>query len=278
MPRLTGHGEGTARAPQAPTGLRSGHPPFRPVARRRAFEEVILQLEDAIAEGDLGPGDRLPPERELASMLAVSRSSVREALRVLEAFGVLSARQGRGADAGSVVTAVDRNGLAGLLRLYASLLRIPLRDLVDLRVAVEAMTARAAAAGGGDGDAVRELAELTAAMAHEHDKDRFLELDTGFHVALARASGNVLVPLLMEALREAIARAMRRAFDTVDDWPGTRDRIAAEHVVIARLVGDGDGEGAARAVEDHIRGFYRLLLEPQEDRREGAPEAMDRPG
>ena len=62
--------------------------PFRPVARRRAFEDVIVQVEDAIAGGRQRPGDRLPPERELAQILAVSRASVREALRVLEAFGV----------------------------------------------------------------------------------------------------------------------------------------------------------------------------------------------
>ena len=62
--------------------------PFKPVPRRRAFEDVIVQVEEAIADGRIGPGDRLPPERELAGQLRVSRASVREALRVLEAFGV----------------------------------------------------------------------------------------------------------------------------------------------------------------------------------------------
>ena len=106
---------------------------------------MIVQVEDAITDGRLGPGDRLPPERELAQILQVSRSSVREALRVLEAFGVLAARRGRGADAGSIVTAGEQNGLAGLLRIYSTLLKVPLSDLVELRVAIEAMTARAAA-------------------------------------------------------------------------------------------------------------------------------------
>src|SRR5919198_6364811 len=89
--------------------------PFRPVAHRRAFEDVIVQVEEAIAAGTLQPGDRLPPERELAHQLQVSRASVREALRILEAFGVIEARRGRGADAGSVVTTGGQNGLAGLL-------------------------------------------------------------------------------------------------------------------------------------------------------------------
>jgi len=221
--------------------------PFRPIGRRRAFEDVILQVEDAIADGLLGQGDRLPPERELAQSLGVSRGSVREALRVLEAFGVLAARRGRGAGAGSTVTA-EHNGLAGLLRIYASLLKVPLSDLVELRVAIEAMTARAAAARR-DAPAVHDAEE----------RDAFLQADTEFHVALATASGNVLAPLLMEALREAIARQMRAAFAAVEDWDATRARILADHRQIAERVREGDADGAAAAVERHIRGFYELL-------------------
>src|SRR5919202_2638933 len=132
--------------------------PFRPVARRRAFEDVIVQVEEAIAAGRLQPGDRLPPERELAAQLQVSRASVREAMRVLEAFGVVAPRRGRGADAGSVVTSGGRNGLAGLLRIYSLLNKVPLSDLVDLRVALESMTAREAALRGDAG----RLSELAA--------------------------------------------------------------------------------------------------------------------
>src|SRR5215207_8076431 len=152
--------------------------PFRPVSQRRAFEDVIFQVEEAIADGRLQPGDRLPPERELAQQLAVSRASVREALRVLEAFGIVTSRQGRGADAGSVVTAGDQNGLAGLLRIYSLLMKVPLSDLVDLRVAVESMTAREAAARREGA----RLAELAAELAGVEDRDRFLELATGTHV------------------------------------------------------------------------------------------------
>ena len=229
--------------------------PFRPVAQRRAFEDVIVQVEEAIAAGRLQPGDRLPPERELALQLQVSRASVREALRVLEAFGVIAARRGRGADAGSVVTTGGQNGLAGLLRIYSLLNKVPLSDLVDLRVAVESMTAREAARRRAGARLVR----LAAEIARVDDRGEFLQLDTGFHVELARASGNALAPLLMEALRETIARQMRAAFDEVADWDATRRRIAEDHAALAEAVEAGDSERAATAVEDHIRGFYRLL-------------------
>ena len=232
--------------------------PFRPVTRRRAFEDVIVQIEAAIAEGRLGPGDRLPPERVLAGQLQVSRASVREALRVLEAFGVLSSRQGRGADAGSVVTAGEQNGLAGLLRIYTLLVKVPLSDLVDLRVAIESMTAREAA----ERRAGERLAQLAAEMAGVEDRDRFLELDSGFHVELARASGNALAPLLMEALRETIAERMRVAFREARDWAVTRARIAADHEALAEAISAGDVDGAERTVTEHIRGFYELLHAP----------------
>ena len=239
--------------------------PFKPVPRRRAFEDVIVQVEEAIADGRIGPGDRLPPERELAGQLRVSRASVREALRVLEAFGVVTSRQGRGADAGSVVTAGDQNGLAGLLRIYSLLMKVPLSDLVDLRVAIESMTARAAAERrAGEG-----LAELAAAMEGVHDRDRFLELDTGFHVELARASGNALAPLLMEALRETIAERMRAAFRTVPDWDATRARLADDHARLAAVIAEGDADAAERLVTEHIRGFYELLNEPNREEPHG---------
>jgi GntR family transcriptional repressor for pyruvate dehydrogenase complex len=223
--------------------------PFKPVPRRRAFEEVIVQVEQAIADGRIGPGDRLPPERELAGQLNVSRASVREALRVLEAFGVVTSRQGRGADAGCVVSTGEQNGLAGLLRIYASLLKVPLGDLVDIRVAIEAMTARAAAG-----------ARVELPIQDTEGRDAFLQADTEFHVALAKASGNVLAPLLMEALREAIARQMRAAFAAVEDWDATRARILADHREIAERIRQGDEDGAAAAVERHIRTFYEDLL------------------
>jgi GntR family transcriptional repressor for pyruvate dehydrogenase complex len=233
--------------------------PFRPAARRRAFEDVILQVEEAIADGRLEPGDRLPPERELAQQIGVSRAAVREALRVLEAFGVLTARQGRGADAGSVVVAGGRSGLGGLLRIHTSLLKAPLSDLVQLRVAIETMAARGAAARR-DGT---ELTQLARAIEAVQDRDAFLELDTGFHVALARASGNALAPLMMEALREAIAIQMRAAFEEVADWEATRAHIAADHAALAAAITAGDEDAAARAVAEHVASFYELLLNPE---------------
>jgi GntR family transcriptional regulator, transcriptional repressor for pyruvate dehydrogenase complex len=101
-------------------------------------------------------------------------------------------------------------------------------------------------------------------MEHVTDKDEFLALDTQFHVAVASASGNALVPLLMEALREAVAREMRNGFDRFVDWPATRKRIAHEHEQIASKVASGDEDAAVKAITDHIQGFYKRLSEAPE--------------
>jgi DNA-binding FadR family transcriptional regulator len=101
---------------------------------------VLSQIEQRIADGRLGPGDRLPGERELAERLGVSRAGVREALRVLEALGVLSSGVGSGPGAGSVVRSEGAEGadaLANLLRLQLALARFTLGELAEVRTRLD---------------------------------------------------------------------------------------------------------------------------------------------
>ena len=230
--------------------------PFKPVPRRRAFEDVIVQVEEAIADGRIGPGDRLPPERELAGQLRVSRASVREALRVLEAFGVVTSRQGRGADAGSVVSAGDQNGLAGLLRIYTLLMKVPLSDLVDLRVAIESMTARArrrAARGGGARRAGRRDGGRAGPRPLPGARHRLPRRARPGVRQRARAAADG------GAARDDRRAACATAFREVEDWESTRARVAADHLALAEQVAAGDADAAERTVTEHIRGFYALL-------------------
>ena len=117
----------------------------KPIKHRRAFEEVLLQLRQAVVERRLEVGDRLPHERELANLFEVSRQSVREGLRMLEAFGVLTARRGVGPESGWIVSGNGTSGLSVLLDLYTSLQRIPLWDLLEIREALELLSVRSAA-------------------------------------------------------------------------------------------------------------------------------------
>ena len=239
---------------------------FAPVKQRRAFEDIIVQVENAILEGRLKVGDRLPPERELAEIFNVSRASVREALRVLEAFGVLSARRGTGAESGSIVSAQNESPLSGLLRLYTSLLQLPITDLLDVREALEMLTARQAAERAGAEDVAR-LGEIIEAMRRAKSPSEFLAVDTEFHLTLARASGNSVVPLILGAVRDAIARQMLEAFQALEAggrWNAERAFLVKEHAQLVQTIAAHDPEAAARAFSHHVHAFYTRVLSGQE--------------
>lgn len=155
--------------------------PFRELDQRRAFEKILVQIEDAIVEGRLQPGDPPPPERELAATFGASRASVRETLRVLESFGVVVARRGTGPNAGSIVASDAQSGLQSALRLYAGLLQIPTKDMVDVRVVLEAHAAWLAAGTGAPADRTR-LREIIESMINVENTHAYPELDTAFHI------------------------------------------------------------------------------------------------
>ena len=206
----------------------SGELPFQAVEQRRTFEQILLQVEEAIIDERLKPGDRLPPERDLAQTFGVSRASVREALRVLEMFGVIVARRGTGPDAGSIVAGSAQNGLESALRLHVGLLRIPTRDMAEMRAVLEQWAAQKAAERTDDKKA-SHLHEIVDGMRAAASIDDFNELDTEFHVELARVSGNALLPVLMEALRGTMRRAMLEGFERLPDWRAERDHLIGEH-------------------------------------------------
>jgi GntR family transcriptional regulator, transcriptional repressor for pyruvate dehydrogenase complex len=239
-----------ARAPQ--TGERPAF--IRPVERRRAFEEILDRLEEAIADGQLAAGDRLPPERELAAGFGVSRTTVREALRVLETLGLVDVR--RGADYGVTLRREPGNALAHALRFQLALRHLSADSLIEFRAAVESWAVRVAAIGAQE----PLLAELDAPLVQMERDDlgqhEFHELDAAFHMGLVRASGNELAVLVLEGARGAIQRAMLEAILKVDDWPATRARLVREHRGIADAVRARDPDTAARRVESHIRRFY----------------------
>ncbi len=237
---------------------------FRSLERRRAFEEIIFQIQEAIIEGRLRPKDRLPPERELAESFGVSRASVREALRALEVFGVVVARRGTGPDAGSIVAEGATEGLTHALRLHAGLLGIPMTDVVQVRAVLEAEAAREAARRQ-DADGIAALLAIVDRQKSADSFGTYHNLDTEFHVALAHASGNRLLPVFMESLRSAMRRAMMEGFSRLEDWRKVRDKLVVEHLEIVERIRGGDEEGAAAAITAHITGFYEDVVERRAD-------------
>lgn len=220
----------------------------------RTHQLVLQWIEDRLSDGQLAVGGRLPAERSLAEQLAVSRTSVREAIRVLEAMGVVRAGVGSGPDAGTVVISDPTAALGSALRLHVATQHLPVADIVETRVLLESW---AAARAKPDAPVLDVAAGLLEDMDGRPEMERFLELDVRFHLALADAAGNAVVSAMMGSLREAIQGYAGRLTANLQDWDATAARLRSEHRGILEAIRKGDGGHAAKLVAAHIEGYYR---------------------
>ncbi len=227
------------------------------VQRLRTYEQVMAQIEERILSGQLKAGDHLPSERDLAALLGVSRPSLRESLRVLEALGVIDIRRGGGPDGGAVLVREPGSGFVSLLRLQLALGHFTQSNVLDTRLALEMWSCREAAARASRDD-IAALSEILDDMdAADVSATEFNRLDTAFHVRIAESTGNALTAHLMRSLRIAINRQMMDAYANLPDWQATAVVVRAEHRAILAAIADGDGDAAERLVEEHITSFYR---------------------
>ncbi|BCW49800.1 FCD domain-containing protein [Arthrobacter sp. StoSoilB13] len=220
----------------------------------RTHELVLQWIEKQLSDGDLALGGRLPGERAMAEQLQVSRTSVREAVRILEAMGVVRAGVGSGKDAGTVVIAEPGSALGSTLRLHVATRHLPVADIVETRVLLESWAAARAKVGA---PALDEAAALLEQMDNSPDIEAFLALDARFHVALAQAAGNTVVSAMMASLRGAIENYAGELTGNLPDWKATSERLRAEHRAILAAVNANDGGRAAELVAAHIEGFYK---------------------
>ncbi len=206
---------------------------------------VVEEISGRIHRGELGPGDRLPPERELAAQLGVSRDRLREALLALEADGYLVAK--RGATGGRFVTE-----LAAPFAAWAARTADELDDIVDFRLAVECQACRFSAhrRTKTDLDAMRRaVARLDAASTPRE----YRLADVTFHAAIAIASGN-------ERLAAAVERARGELFEPADElWQRGQGESLADHRLILGAIEGGQADAAAGAMADHIERTRREL-------------------
>lgn len=227
--------------------------PWAPVPKTRAHELVIEAIEEQVMAGRLKVGDTLPPERELAARLKVSRAGVREAIRVLESHGALESRVGAGASSGTVITAMPGTALTRLLRLHVGLSNFPLGDVVELRIALERASAGLAAKNADDDDLTRMRETLARMEPADAGREAFNDADTDFHVAIAEAAGNRLVADLTTAIRNSLRTQILHAFHRRESWERLRGSLLAQHREIFEAIAAGESERAGDLIEEHIR-------------------------
>jgi GntR family transcriptional regulator, transcriptional repressor for pyruvate dehydrogenase complex len=232
---------------------KAGH--FKPVPPRAAiYEQVAAQIAAKILDGSLSSGTALPPERQLAQEFGVSRATLREALRHLQAQGLLAPR-GRTSplEAATAESAIEnfRESLTRAVRLGD----VALADLIELRLAIE--TAALTRAAGAPVE--RHLEEARAALAIMERPnvgwDEFFPADMAFHTALVAASGNPALVFVMLAAKDGIALHLDETM-RARSFTRSRQRIVAEHRGLLRAVDRGNASAAVRLVKQHVGEFY----------------------
>ncbi|HET9721293.1 MAG TPA: FCD domain-containing protein [Solirubrobacteraceae bacterium] len=232
-------------------------------ARTPVYLQVAERLRTEILAGRWEAGDTLPTERELSVSLGASRASIREALRALEAQGlIVGGHASSRTVVGPGLSGALREAVGNLLRLQ----RIPLEDLIEFRRVIEgAAVHRAAALQDAEPlqDATTALAEM---RQPDLDAETFHTLDLRFHTALMRASGNEALCLVFLSVRDAIARYLLERMAEHPDFSAGVQPLIREHAEILAAIQVHDGALAEARVHSHIAGFYEHFAGPAPDR------------
>lgn len=179
---------------------------FSAITPHRAFEEIADQIRGMVAAGRLRPGDRLPPERELAATFRVSRNTLREALRALELAGMIESR--KGATGGAFVRSGNPQVVVGGMRDLYHLGAITPEHLTEARIWFSDMVVRVVCerATDADFDALQANIDAMAAADAAGDFDERQRLNREFHLILARATRNPIVAITMEGVMAVLGQ------------------------------------------------------------------------
>lgn len=228
--------------------IESGDDLFRPVATRRASRGIVDQIRELIRAGRLGPGDQLPSERRLSESLGVSRVTVRDALRTLEAVGLVTVRVG--ASGGAFITDPGSSPMAEGLVNRLSLRSISPDALTEARSIIErgllpTVCERATEDDIADLDAICTEAEHALEDGSGYDPRR----SVAFHVRLARASHNSVMAMMVESMHEPLLESLLVAREVAPDMGA---RGTAEHRDIVEAVRVRDAARAQAILDEHL--------------------------
>lgn len=237
------------------------HELFAPVPHGRTADEVILQIESLILNGVLRDGDRLPGERELAPRFDVSRPILREALKELEARGLLTSQHGGGTYVADIVGQIFSPPLVALIRRHQR----AVHDYLEYRRQLEGMTAELAATRATDTD--RQLIErILETMRGAHRDGRFedeLTSDVEFHNAIGDAAHNIILMHTLRACYRLLSDGIFYNRRIIFNVGSAHDAVMMQHEAIGQAILDGDPAKARRAAEDHIDFISKVTNEAE---------------
>jgi DNA-binding FadR family transcriptional regulator len=239
---------------------------FGPIKDKSLYQQVVDRIRIAIFRGDLKPGDKLPPEPELARQFGVGRSAVREGIRMLETIGLLTVRRGH-----SGGTFVRERDIASRIPLFADLLRLSLVEVTELthtRILLESLVIKEAASRiDASGLAALHMnVDQAEEFFRQGDVTRRVAANLDFHVALARVAGNSVLELNIGAVLELLSYYLA----TITPSREMIQHTLASHRRLLELLEKGRTEEAIKLNQEHIEAIsQKLVARAKEDAHQG---------
>ncbi|BDG60182.1 FadR/GntR family transcriptional regulator [Caldinitratiruptor microaerophilus] len=244
---------------------------LEPIKRVSVSAVIVDRIRQSIESGSLRPGDRLPPERDMARQLGVSRLSVREAIKVLEAMGLVEVRPGDGT---FVRRATAENLVDPVLLGHLVEEGTTLAELVEVRMVLEVEMA-SLAAGRATPEDIEAMESALRRMEEQIGRgEDFLEADREFHAAVCDATRNAVLARMYEGIMDLVTHLRRRTWRV----PGAPERAVASHRAILDAIRARDPSRARAAMREHMANVRRDLevVMGQEMTAEGGADRADR--
>lgn len=222
--------------------------PFKPIKPKKVSSQIAEQIRASILAGEFAPGDKLPPERELADMFGVSRPSVREALNMLASSGLVMSYQGGGTVVLSLVETTAGNPLSELIRSQQE----RALDVIEVRKGMESWTAYYAAQRALPDD-LRRMEEIVNGM--ERNLVSMMpseDLDANFHILIARATHNIVWLHLMQNIFDAMKEFQQSVWRAVYLTGEDHQLLFRHHRKIFETIRSRDPEAARAAMAEHL--------------------------
>jgi GntR family transcriptional regulator, transcriptional repressor for pyruvate dehydrogenase complex len=222
------------------------------VRKTKVYEKIAEQIQRLIRDGLLKPGDKLPPERELADMFQVSRSSLRDAIRALELMGLVEPRQGEG----TVVRAPSPESLINPLATVLLREREFVGELLEFRAMIEPALARRAASNASSEDLLH-LEDILRRQKEKVDRGELaVEEDSEFHYAIAHAARNSVVLKVLDAFMDLLKESREQSLQV----EGRLQKSLEGHRLIFQAIQRHDSSAAANAMQRHIEEIEGIVL------------------
>ena len=220
---------------------------FNSISNKKVYEQVIEQIQKNIMDGTFKKGDKLPSERELSEKMAVSRTSIREAIRVLEIMGLIESKRG----SGNYIANSFGNSLFEPLSIMFMLQEYSTGDIHELRETLEIECCRVASKRMSDDD-IKLLNDVVDKMYKTNDEEQSLLLDIRFHNIIVKSSDNPLIVNMLEVISQLMDKFIKEARKIILCEENNREVLLNSHKEIVLSLQERDEEKAIYSMKKHF--------------------------